>query len=254
MTLLWDAAHGESQAAGEFQAADEVALRNGANEGGQDVAQDLVRVAIVDLSPQFGAKLAEFIGASQARFHVVLTATSWAELVGSESFPVRALFLDADADERVSVQARIRACRATGAVVVATTELSEATTDWQRTRAIVEDAGALGLVSKLAPFSDFTDFLDSVGLSPAGGATVPPELSQLSTPQLMPKLSIGETAALTLYSAGKTVAEVGVVMNVQYETAKTYIRRVREKYALLGRAASSRADLISRAREDGFLS
>eukprot|EP01031_Cornospumella_fuschlensis_P009791 gene9791-12013_t len=94
MTLVWDAAHGESQAAGEFQAAAEGALRNGAHDGGQDVAQDLVRVAILDASPQFGAKLTEFIGASHARFRVVMTATSWAELVGSESFPVRALFLD----------------------------------------------------------------------------------------------------------------------------------------------------------------
>ena len=148
MTLVWDAAHGGSQAAGEFQEAEEVALCNGVNEGGQDIAQDLVRVAILDSSLQFGGKLAEFIGASQERFQVVVTATCWAELVGSESFPVRALFLDADADERVSVQARIRACRATGAVVVATTAQGEATTDWQRTRAIVEDAGALGLVSK----------------------------------------------------------------------------------------------------------
>jgi len=233
MTLVWDAA----------------TLGNGANEGGQDVAQDVVRVAILDSSPQFGEKLAEFIGASQQRFQVVLIATTWAELVGSESFPVRALFLDADADERVSVRARIRACRSTGAAVVATTVHGEATTDWQRTRAIVEDAGALGIVSKLAAFSDFTAFFRSIGSPPAGGATAPNELSELS----MPKLSIGETAALTLYTAGKTVAEVGVVMNVQYETAKTYIRRVREKYALLGRAASSRADLISRAREDGFL-
>ena len=42
-------------------------------------------------------------------------------------------------------------------------------------------------------------------------------------------------------------------MNVQYETAKTYLRRVREKYAKAGRPASKKADLIRRAAEDGFL-
>ncbi|MDP3209757.1 MAG: DNA-binding response regulator, partial [Rhodoglobus sp.] len=39
----------------------------------------------------------------------------------------------------------------------------------------------------------------------------------------------------------------------QYETAKTYLRRVREKYSRAGRPASTKADLIRRAAEDGHL-
>lgn len=42
-------------------------------------------------------------------------------------------------------------------------------------------------------------------------------------------------------------------MNVQFETAKTYLRRVRQKYVKVGRPAGRRADLIRRAAEDGFL-
>ncbi|OUD95781.1 hypothetical protein CMMCAS05_00955 [Clavibacter michiganensis subsp. michiganensis] len=42
-------------------------------------------------------------------------------------------------------------------------------------------------------------------------------------------------------------------MNVQYETAKTYLRRVRAKYRLVGRIAGRRSDLIDRATEDGYL-
>ena len=42
-------------------------------------------------------------------------------------------------------------------------------------------------------------------------------------------------------------------MDVGYETAKTYLRRVREKYARAGRPASRKAELIRRAAEDGFL-
>ncbi len=42
-------------------------------------------------------------------------------------------------------------------------------------------------------------------------------------------------------------------MHVQYETAKTYLRRVREKYAKVGRPASKKAELIVRAAEDGYL-
>ncbi len=40
---------------------------------------------------------------------------------------------------------------------------------------------------------------------------------------------------------------------VGYETAKTYLRRVREKYAKAGRPASRKAELIRRAAEDGYL-
>ncbi|GMA94387.1 hypothetical protein GCM10025881_12110 [Pseudolysinimonas kribbensis] len=42
-------------------------------------------------------------------------------------------------------------------------------------------------------------------------------------------------------------------MGVQYETAKTYLRRVREKYARAGRPASKKAELVRRAAEDGLL-
>jgi len=53
--------------------------------------------------------------------------------------------------------------------------------------------------------------------------------------------------------AGLSTAEVAQNMNVQYETAKTYLRRVREKYAKIDRPASRKADLIRRAAEDGYL-
>ena len=68
-----------------------------------------------------------------------------------------------------------------------------------------------------------------------------------------PKLSDGERQALVLYADGRTTSEVARAMNVQYETAKTYLRRVREKYGKVGRPTSSRADLIRRAAEDGYL-
>ena len=42
-------------------------------------------------------------------------------------------------------------------------------------------------------------------------------------------------------------------MQVGYETAKTYLRRTREKYARVGRPASRKSDLIRRAAEDGLL-
>ncbi len=53
--------------------------------------------------------------------------------------------------------------------------------------------------------------------------------------------------------SGYSTVEVAQQMNVQYETAKTYLRRVREKYSKANRPASKKADLIRRAAEDGYL-
>ena len=50
-----------------------------------------------------------------------------------------------------------------------------------------------------------------------------------------------------------STVEVAHRMDVGYETAKTYLRRVREKYARAGRPASRKSELIRRAAEDGFL-
>ena len=71
--------------------------------------------------------------------------------------------------------------------------------------------------------------------------------------QSRPRLSAGEEQALTLYTSGLSTPEVAERMNVQYETAKTYLRRVREKYAKVGRPAGKKAELIRRAAEDGYL-
>src|SRR3954465_7343563 len=68
-----------------------------------------------------------------------------------------------------------------------------------------------------------------------------------------PRLSAGEEEALRLYVAGRSVDEVAQEMSVQFETAKTYLRRVREKYARVQRPASRKVDLMRRAAEDGYL-
>jgi len=66
-------------------------------------------------------------------------------------------------------------------------------------------------------------------------------------------LSPAEERALRLYAQGYSTMEVAERMDVGYETAKTYLRRVREKYARAGRPASRKSELIRRAAEDGLL-
>ena len=90
-----------------------------------------------------------------------------------------------------------------------------------------------------------------------GRAEVVVQDPQLGTAQAVQQaesmLAGFDGVALVLYADGRTTSEVARAMNVQYETAKTYLRRVREKYGKVGRPTSSRADLIRRAAEDGYL-
>jgi DNA-binding CsgD family transcriptional regulator len=224
-----------------------------------------VRVAVLDAGGGFAEKLSIFISTDVPELEVVLVATTWAQLVADENFPTRVVFLDADATEEVSLPARIRACRAAGAVVILTTATAEGSTDWAKLGKIVEIAGAKSVFSTTVTLSALIDVADRIdGLlslansdeewrpSPQTMRPVHPQRTA-ATASARPKLSRGESEALALYASGKTVVEVGRAMNVKYETAKTFLRRVREKYAQVDRAASNRAELTLRAEEDGFV-
>ncbi len=68
-----------------------------------------------------------------------------------------------------------------------------------------------------------------------------------------PSLSIQEERALVLYASGLTLPEVAAVMNVQPETAKSYLARVKRKYAEVGRPVSTKLELSKVATADGLI-
>ncbi|WP_295122740.1 response regulator [uncultured Leifsonia sp.] len=209
-----------------------------------------IRLAILDDHEILLDSLATWIERNAPEFDLVVRAGSWLELVHSEAFPTDLVIMDLQLQESVSIGARVRTCRAAGAKVVV---LSAVDTQQDRDAALA--AGAVAYVTKSQPMSE----LIAVSLAAMGrdGAAVeqkPVWRPRPAVPEASrPKLSDGERQALVLYADGRTTSEVARAMNVQYETAKTYLRRVREKYGKAGRPTSSRADLIRRAAEDGYL-
>jgi len=69
----------------------------------------------------------------------------------------------------------------------------------------------------------------------------------------MPALSPQERRALVLYASGLPLKSVARQLDISVETAKTYLTRVREKYAIAGREARTKIALHRRAVEDGLL-
>lgn len=195
-----------------------------------------VRIAILD-EHGFGAEaFTKWIDRFATDLSVVAVDDDWMSLVRHASFPTDVVLLDAEPSGPVSLAARIRACRSTGAAVLLVA--SDRVPD--------DLNGIAGVVDRAAS----PELLVEAIRDAASGR--PPRLPVV-TP-VAPRLSAGELQALRLYANGSTTAEAAQKMGVGYETVKTYLRRVRAKYAKLGRTAGRRAELVRRASEDGFLS
>ncbi len=181
---------------------------------------------------------------------VVVSTTGWLQLVRSPRFPTDVVVVDYDLADAVSLEGRIRSCRAAGAAVVV---LSRSGAEEVRRRVV--DAGAAALLTGPVPAADIVAAVRAVaagsrsGQRREDGATGEGGARAFASP----RLSQGEEQALRLYVTGRSTLAVATAMNVQYETAKTYLRRVRAKYRLVGRIAGRRSDLIDRATEHGYL-
>jgi DNA-binding NarL/FixJ family response regulator len=218
------------------------------------------RLAILDDHGLIVDSLARWFGDLAPEFEVAVKATSWMDLVRAPGFPVDLVLMDLQLGDTVSIEARIRACRAAGAKVLVVTALDD---DLSRERCLA--AGAAGFVPKTLPADVLVDYARRV----VRGDRLPRHPSRIASSHAANDaatahatghdgaqpvhLSAAEEKALRYYSQGLSTAEVGRRMEIGYETAKTYLRRVREKYAKAGRPASRKAELIRRAAEDGYL-
>lgn len=68
-----------------------------------------------------------------------------------------------------------------------------------------------------------------------------------------PKLSEQEERALVLYASGLTLDGVAAAIGVKRDTAKTYLDRVKRKYAEAGEPVQTKLDLSRVAIRDGYV-
>jgi DNA-binding NarL/FixJ family response regulator len=216
------------------------------------------RLALLDDHGLIVDSLARWFEDRAPDFEVVLRATSWMDLIRSPEFPVDLVLMDLQLGDTVSIESRIRACRAAGAKVLVVTALDD---DESRERSLA--AGAAGFVSKTLPADELVEMArravrgDRLPRHPSSAAAHHGHSADTATQPVDAHegvhLSPAEERALRYYVQGLSTVEVSRRMDVGYETAKTYLRRVREKYAKADRPASRKSELIRRAAEDGYL-
>jgi two-component system uhpT operon response regulator UhpA len=209
----------------------------------------LIRLAIVDEHRLMLDGLQMWLAAEADDVQVDIAVSSWRDLLAHSEYPVDVALLDLDLEDDVPMGAKIvRLVRSGVAVVVISTFV-----DPRRVRECVA-AGALGYVSKR---EDTTEILRSVRAAAAGESRVSAVVAALLATdegaEPPPALSPQERRALVLYASGLPLKGVAEHLDISVETAKTYLSRVREKYALAGREARTKIALHRRAVEDGLI-
>jgi DNA-binding NarL/FixJ family response regulator len=210
-----------------------------------------ITLGIVDDHQLLLDGLTAWIRAKADDVRVVIACTTWSQLLTADAYPVDVVLLGLELGDGLPAAVKIATLRMAGVATVAVSTYA----DPAMVRECIS-AGALGYVPKS---EDALVILDAVRTAARGetylSATVAAALLSddgCGTP--VPKLSEQERRVLVLYASGLPMKSVARRLDVGYETAKSYLGRVREKYAECGREARSKIDLRRRAVEDGLIS
>lgn len=113
-------------------------------------------------------------------------------------------------------------------------------------------AGARGVVFRHQPVEHFLAAVTAVG---SGESYLSAELATLlhTSRATRPQLTTREIEVLTLLYSGMVSKQVARKLDLAESTVKEHLKRIRSKYAALGRPTKTRIELLQRAVEDGYV-
>jgi two-component system nitrate/nitrite response regulator NarL len=205
-----------------------------------------IRVAAVDDHPVMLLGMQEAARSSGAPLVFVETAPSVSELrAGSEEADV--VLLDLRLNDGSRPRHNVEALIARGLTVLVYTDGAHLA--WMSDAVM---AGALGIVLKHQPVEHL---IEAVATVHAGEPFLSLELAEVlhASSSLRPHLTEREVQVLSLLFRGMVTKQVARKLDLQESTVKEHLKRIRSKYAALGRSVSTRVELIQRAVEDGYV-
>jgi DNA-binding NarL/FixJ family response regulator len=210
--------------------------------------ENRIRLAIVDDHRMLLGALTEWIRQAASDINMVAAVVSYPELLTHPEFPVDVVLLDLDLKDNIPVSVKISGLRSTGVKVVLMSTYSEPN--------VVREAIAAGALGYLVKSEDAGMIVEAIRAAAEGDSFISAELDlALSQGEVggSPKLSAQERRVMALYGGGEPVKAVAFQLSISEETAKSYLKRIREKYRVAGFDVGTKVALRKRAIEDGIL-
>ena len=209
---------------------------------------DRIRLALVDDHKMLLGALTEWIRNAASDIEMVAAVPSWPELTVHPEFPVDVVLLDLDLKDNIPISLKISTLKTMGVKVVLMSTYSEPN--------VVREALAAGALGYLVKSEDADMIVEAIRAAAKGEPFVSAELDlALSAGEVggAPKLSAQERRVMALYGGGEPVKAVAYQLSISEETAKSYLKRIREKYRVAGFDVGTKVALRKRAIEDGIL-
>jgi DNA-binding NarL/FixJ family response regulator len=207
-----------------------------------------IRIAIVDDHKMLLGALTEWIRSAANDITMVAAVATWPELLTHPEFPVDVVLLDLDLKDNIPVSVKLSTLKTTGVKTVLMSTYSEPN--------VVREALAAGALGYLVKSEGAEMIVEAIRAASAGDSYISAELDlALSQGDIggAPKLSAQERRVMALYGAGEPVKSVAFKLGISDETAKSYLKRIREKYRVAGYDVGTKVALRKRAIIDGIL-
>ena len=207
-----------------------------------------IRLALVDDHRMLLGALTEWIRNAATDIDMVAAVATWPELLTHPAFPVDVVLLDLDLKDNIPVSLKIATLKTTGVHVVLMSTYSEPN--------VVREALAAGALGYIVKSEDASMIAESIRSAAMGESFISAELDlALNAGEVggAPKLSAQERRVMALYGGGEPVKAVAFQLGISEETAKSYLKRIREKYRVAGIDVGTKVALRKRAIQDGIL-
>ncbi|OII09217.1 LuxR family two component transcriptional regulator [Curtobacterium flaccumfaciens] len=210
--------------------------------------EEPIRLALVDDHRMLLGALTEWIRNAADDITLVAAVTTWPELLTSPAFPVDVVLLDLDLKDSIPVSLKISTLKTAGVKTVVMSTYSEPN--------VVREALASGALGYLVKSEDAEMIVEAIRSAQRGEQYVSAELDlAINSGDVggVPKLSAQERRVMALYGGGEPVKSVAYQLGISEETAKSYLKRIREKYRVAGFDVGTKVALRKRAITDGII-
>ncbi len=207
-----------------------------------------IRLAMVDDHRMMLGGLSEWIRGTAGDIELVAAVTTFTELLTHPRFPVDVVLMDVDLKDNSPVSLRLSQLKQTGVATVLMSSYAEPQ--------IVREALASGALGYVPKSEDISMIVKAIRAAARGESYISAELDlAINSGDIggSPKLSAQERRVMALYGGGEPVKTVAYELGISEETAKSYLKRIREKYRVAGFDVGTKVALRKRAIQDGIL-